>query len=68
MAIYPGMDDTTVDVIAQTDQGSKELLLVLDDEGKLVAWKWLGETLPIETTALKFVRDLNAQRWIAARY
>ena len=68
VAIYPGMDDTTVDVIAQTDQGSKELLLVLDDEGKLVAWKWLGETLPIETTALKFVRDLNAQRWIAARY
>ena len=68
VAIYPCMDDTTVDVIAQTETGSKELLLVLDDEGKLVAWKWLGETLPIETTALKFVRDLDAQRWIAARY
>ena len=68
VAIYPGIDDTTVDVIAQTEEGSKELLLVLDDEGKLVAWKWLGETLPIETTALKFVRDLDAKRWIAARY
>ena len=68
VAIYPGMDDTTVDVIAHTEAGSKELLLVLDDDGKLVAWKWLGETLPIETTALKFVRDLKAKRWIAARY
>ncbi len=68
VAIYPGMDDTTVDVIAQTEDGNKELLLVLDDDGKLVAWKWLGETLPIETTALKFVRDLEEQRWIAARY
>ena len=68
VAIYPGIDDTTVDVIAQTEEGSKELLLVLDDDGKLMAWKWLGETLPIETTALKFVRDLDAKRWIAARY
>ncbi len=68
--ISRGMDDTTVEAFAvvETRKGEVPLLLVLDDSGKLVAWKWVGTTLPIEETALKFVNDLNAGRWIAARY
>jgi hypothetical protein len=68
--ISRGMDDTTVEAFAvvETRQGEVPLLLVLDDSGKLVAWKWVGTTLPIEDTALKFVNDLTAGRWIAARY
>ncbi|WP_115016916.1 DUF3887 domain-containing protein [Synechococcus sp. UW140] len=68
-AISRGMDDTTVEAVAVLADGKKEapLLLVLDNEGKLVAWKWVGTTLPIEQSALNFVQDLNAERWVAAR-
>lgn len=69
-AISLGMDDTTVEAVAVLDNGKREapLLLVLDDDGKLVAWKWVGQTLPIEQSAINFVRDLEAKRWVAARY
>ena len=69
-SISRGMDDTTVEAVAMLEGGNKEapLLLVLDDDGKLVAWKWVGTTLPIEQSAINFVKDLEAKRWIAARY
>ena len=41
--------------------------MVLDEDGKLLAWKWSDRNQPIETTALDFTRDLAAGRWIAAR-
>ena len=65
-----GIDDTTVEAVAVLEGGNKEapLLLVLDDSGKLVAWKWIGTTLPIEQSAIKFVEDLDAKRWVSARY
>ena len=68
--INPGLDDTTVDTVTVTNEGTREvpLILVLDDDGKLLAWKWVGTMLPIEQTALNFVKDLQADRWIAARY
>lgn len=68
--INPGLDDTTVDTVTMTNEGTREvpLILVLDDDGKLLAWKWVGTMLPIEQTALNFVKDLQAGRWVAARY
>jgi len=68
--INPGMDDTTVETVAMTNSGTRELplILVLDDDGKLLAWKWVESVLPIEQTALDFVKDLVAARWVAARY
>ena len=70
VAVNPGMDDTTVDTVAITNGGTREvpLMLVLDDDGKLLAWKWVGTMRPIEQTALNFVKDLDAGRWVAARY
>ena len=41
--------------------------MVLNEDGKLLAWKWSDRIQPIETTALNFARDLAAGRWIAAR-
>jgi len=68
-SISPGLDDTTVEAMAVLDgQPEVPLTLVLDDNGKMLAWKWGGTTLPLEQTALNFVRDLEAERWIAARY
>ena len=69
-SISRGVDDTTVEAVALLDGGKREapLLMVLDDDGKLLAWKWVGQTLPIEQSAIKFVRDLQAKRWVAARY
>ena len=65
----PSLDDTTVDTVTVTNEGTREVPdLVLDDDGKLLAWKWVGTMLPIEQTALNFVKDLQADRWIAARY
>ncbi len=68
--INPGLDDTTVDTVTVTNEGTREvpLILVLDDNGKLLAWKWVGTMRPIEQTALNFVKDLEAGRWVAARY
>ena len=68
--INPGLDDTTVDTVTVTNEGTREvpLILVLDDDGKLLAWKWVGTLLPIEQTAPNFVKDLQDGRWIAARY
>ena len=68
--INPGMDDTTVETVTMTNGGTREqpLMLVLDDDGTLLAWKWVGTMLPIEQTALNFVEDLDAGRWVAARY
>ncbi|WP_114992308.1 DUF3887 domain-containing protein [Synechococcus sp. UW179A] len=69
-AINQGLDDTTVETVAITNSGTRELplLLVLDDDGQLLAWKWVDTMLPIEQTALNFVKDLDAGRWVAARY
>ena len=70
VAVNLGLDDTTVETMAVTNSGTRELplLLVLDDDGKLLAWKWVDTMLPIEQTALSFVKDLDAGRWVAARY
>ena len=50
-----------------TASGDEGVLMVLDEDGKLLAWKWSDRIQPIETTALDFTRDLAAGRWIAAR-
>ena len=70
VTVNPGLDDTTVETVAMTNSGTRELplVLVLDDEGKLLAWKWVDTMRPIEQTALNFVKDLDAGRWVAARY
>ena len=36
--------------------------MVLDEDGKLLAWKWIDRIQPIETTALDFSSDLAAGR------
>ena len=43
------------------------MLLVLNEDGKLLARKWAYQIKPIETTALDFTCDLAAERWVAAR-
>ena len=50
-----------------TASGNEGVLMVLDEDGKQLAWKWSDRIQPIETTALDFTRDLAAGRWIAAR-
>ena len=56
-----------IDAVVTTASGDEEMLMVLDEDGKLPAWKWSDRIQPIETTALDFTRDLAAGRWIAAR-
>ena len=50
-----------------TADGEKPILLMLDDDGKLLAWKWAGQIDGLEVTALDFVKDLAAGRWVVAR-
>ena len=50
-----------------TASGDEGVLMVLDGDYKLLAWKWSDRIQPIETSALDFTRDLAAGRWIAAR-
>ena len=67
VGIASGYRTTTVDALVQTAKGDENLLFVLDDEGLLLAWKWVDEVLPIERTALDFAGDLAAGRWLTAR-
>ena len=65
--VASGYRSTTVDALLKTARGEEDLLLVLDDDGKLLAWKWVDAVQPIERTALDFAADLAAGRWLAAR-
>ena len=65
--VASGYRTTTVDALLKTSRGEEDLLLVLDDDGKLLAWKWVDAVQPIERTALDFAADLAAGRWLAAR-
>ena len=67
VSVIPGYNTTTVDAVVTTASGDEGMLMVLDEDGKLLAWKWTDRIQPIETTALDFARDLAAGRWIAAR-
>ena len=67
VSVNPGYNTTTIDAVVTTASGDEGVLMVLDEDGKLLAWKWSDRIQPIETTALDFTRDLAAGRWIAAR-
>lgn len=67
VSVSPGYNTTTIDAVVTTASGDEGVLMVLDEDGKLLAWKWSDRIKPIETTALDFTRDLAAGRWLAAR-
>ena len=67
VSMTPGHNTTTIDAVVTTASGDEGVLMVLDEVGKLLAWKWSDRIQPIETSALDFTRDLAAGRWIAAR-
>ena len=67
VSVIAGYNTTTIDAVVTTASGDEEMLLVLDEDGKLLAWKWTDQIQPIETTALEFTNDLAAGHWIAAR-
>ena len=62
-----GYSDTTVDALITTSKGEVPALLILDEEGKLLAWKIGGDDSPIEATAQSFTEELAASRWVQAR-
>ena len=62
-----GYSDTTVDALITTAEGDLPVLLILDEEGKLLAWKIGGKDTPIEATAQSFTEELAAGRWVQAR-
>ena len=67
IGVNPGYRTTTVYAVVTTADGEKAILLMLDDDGKLLAWKWAGQIDCLEATALNFVKDLAACRWVVAR-
>ena len=67
VSVSPGYRTTTVDAVVITAKGEESLLLVLDEDGQLLAWKWADAMRPIEQSALEFVEELSAERWVAAR-
>lgn len=67
IGVTPDYRITTVDAVVSTADGEKPILLMLDDDGKLLAWKWAGQIEGLEATALDFVKDLAAGRWVVAR-
>lgn len=67
VSVTPGYNTTTIDAVVTTSSGDEGVLMVLDEDGKLLAWKWSDRIQPIETTALDFTSNLAAGRWIAAR-
>ena len=68
VSVPPGYNTTTINAVVTTASGDEGMLLVEDEDGKLLAWKLSDRIQPVETTALDFTRDLAAGRWIASRY
>lgn len=68
VSVPPGYNTTTINAVVTTASGDEGMLMVLDEDGKLLAWKLSDRIQPVETTALDFTRDLAAGRWIASRY
>ena len=56
VSVSPGYRTTTVYALVTTAAGEEPLLIVLDDEGKLPAWKCTDQVQAIETTAHAFVK------------
>ena len=67
LKVGSGYSDTTVDALITTAEGDLPVLLILDEEGKLLAWKIGGKDIPIEATAQLFTEELAAGRWVQAR-
>lgn len=65
--VIPGLDDTTVETRLATASGSVPLTLVLDGQGKLLAWELDNPSSPIAQRAEAFVRDVAANRLVSAR-
>ena len=54
-----GYSDTTVDALITTSKGEVPALLILDEEGKLLAWKIGSDDSPIEATAQSFTEAVS---------
>lgn len=67
LKVGSGYSDTTVEALITTAEGDLPVLLILDEEGKLLAWKIGGKDIPIEATAQRFTEELAAGRWVQAR-
>ena len=48
VSVIPGYNTTTVDAVVTTASGYEGMLMVLGEDGKLLAWKWADRINPIE--------------------
>ena len=49
VSVNPGYNTTTINAVVTTASGDEGVLMVLDEDGKLLAWKWSDRIQPIET-------------------
>ena len=49
--VIPGYNTTTVDAVVTTASGDEGMLMVLDEDGKLLAWKWADQIKAIERSS-----------------
>ena len=49
VSVPPGYNTTTINAVVTTASGDEGMLMVLDEDGKLLAWKWTNQIQPIET-------------------
>ena len=48
VSVIPGYNTTTVDAVVATASGHEGKLMVLGEDGKLLAWRWADQIKPIE--------------------
>jgi len=65
--VLTGADDSTVEAVLVTAKGSQPLILVLDEQGRLLGWETSLEDTPIEKVASNFVTALSEGKLIEAR-
>ena len=51
VGVAPEYKTTTVNAVVVKEKGGQPLLMVLDEDGKLLAWIWSQQVQPIEATA-----------------
>lgn len=65
--VLTGADDSTVEAELITARGPQPLVLVLDEQGRLLGWEVSLTDTPIETVAARFVTLLSEGKLVEAR-
>ena len=62
-----GADDATVEAELVTPRGTRPITFILDGDGMILGWELDRSQIPVEDTAVSFIKEMAAGRVVSAR-